>query len=183
MNAQRNVKARRRAVVIVLAILVVVGLIAYLFTAAPGHFARATGTVADGSEPFEVGGGATVTPAEGWTVESKVESLAGPIMSWSVLFGDTGTEVRSPDRALTVDITAVPEADPVETAAGESSSKVITEMLASGAEVRHVQTEAGIVAIVTGVGSEPVLLDARTSGGADLTEYRPAVSQLLESLR
>lgn len=172
-----------KAVVWIIVILAL-ALIAYLCTFAPGHYAQATGTVADGSEEFEVGGGATVTPAAGWSVESKVNYAAGPLTAWAVFFSDDNdTELRSPDRALTVDISSVPEDDPIAVAERRSDAEVITEVLASGAEVRHIQTGARLVAVVEGVGSEPVMLEAHTNGGADITEYRPAVSQLLESLR
>lgn len=181
MNARRTRSGRAGKAVFWVAVVMGIALIGYLLVWGPDHYSQATGSVADGSARFEVGGGATVTPEEGWRVERKVEDFIGPFKSWSVFFEDTGLELVSPDRVLSVEVAAVPGRDPVEVEAIRSNAEVITETLASGAEVRHVDTGTRIVAVVEGVGDGSVQVTARADGG-DMTVYRPAVSSILESL-
>lgn len=181
VNANRTKDAPVRKPVIWGVVIVVVLLLGYLVTWAPTHYARATATVADGSEAFEVGGGATVTPAEGWRVEPVVENLGfAPFKSWSVLFSDTGTEVLSPDRALAVEFFPDPAGE--FDAALLEGDGAISETLASGAQIRHVDTDNRVIAVIEGVGDAPIFMQA-TVRGAELAEYRPAISAIVESVQ
>lgn len=191
MSAER-VEPRRgsaRRTILVVAAIVGVLLIVYAFTLGPAHYASATAKAVSGTDAVEIGGGARITPAEGWTIEPQVENLVAfpsplpSITSWSVLYGGGGSQLRSPDHGLVVEFTAHSGADPAslldEAADLEEASAVRSETLASGLALQHVDGRTEIVAVVGE--TDPVLVRARTNGD-DIDPYRPAISELLESI-
>lgn len=191
MNTERVEPRRgsaRRTILIVAAIIGVL-LIMYGFTLGPAHYANATAKSASGIDAVEIGGGARITPAEGWSIEPQVENLVAfpaplpSITSWSVLFGGGGSQLRSPDHELVVEFTTHSGEDPaslLDEAAGiEEASGVRSETLESGLALQHVDGRTEIVAVVGE--TDPVLVRARTNGD-DIDPYRPAISELLESI-
>ncbi|MFA5607826.1 MAG: hypothetical protein WDA07_11640 [Leucobacter sp.] len=150
MNTERVEPRRgsaRRTILIVAAIIGVL-LIMYGFTLGPAHYANATAKSASGIDAVEIGGGARITPAEGWSIEPQIENLVAfpaplpSITSWSVLFGGGGSQLRSPDHELVVEFTTHSGEDPaslLDEAAGiEEASGVRSETLESGLALQHV---------------------------------------------
>lgn len=197
---------RRTSIVLVLVgvLVCVLAAAAYAVTLAPAHYAQAQAEQADGRAAVEVGGGVQVVPDRGWVVQPRVAHLVElpplpPLRDWTVLTGaETGVELLSPDRGLSIELSAAAESDESDAAwlaeggiaeGGAQRPTVLAETLASGASLSHVDA-AGEIRAIVGAGDAKVRVLARTvpaheegTGATDpISVYRPALSALLESL-
>lgn len=210
---RRAPRSRRwLTVTVVVVLLALVAAAAYAVTFAPDHYAKWQAERLSGDSAVEVGGGVQVVPEEGWVAQPRVTNLVEwpplpPLRDWAVLTGaQTGVEVLSPDRGLSVELSHSTETDrsnsdwlnetPADDSAstgpgadGGSAARVKTETLASGAQISHVDANREIRAIVT-IGETNVRVLARLeagaapgSGAAHFDGYRPALSALLESVK
>ncbi len=173
-------RGRRRVTGSVLGILILGAVVVgYAVTLGPGHYARLHAEVTEQGLPVEVTGDLSVTPGAGWIAEPLVTDLVDwpplpRLQDWSVLFGEeTGVLLRSPDQRLRVELRSDGEDAP--------RGEVLTEILASGLTVRHVDTPSSILAVVD-TASGPLSLRAEVEEGESIDAYRPTVSLLLESI-
>lgn len=207
-NAPHTAPHRRRWVktTVVIALCLLLAAAVYAVTFAPGHFAQSRAERLDGVATADVGSGVQVVPGEGWVVQPRVTNMVEwpplpPLHNVDVMLGaETGIELLSPDRGLSVELFAA--AEPAESdadwlanvAQAESGAKkptVLKETLASGAGLSHADAPGEIRAVVT-LGDERVRVLARTAPAGDagaskgeagpINAYRPALSALLESL-
>lgn len=175
-----------RKTLVAAGVIVALGVGFYGMTWAPVHYSQLRATIADGTESFGLPGGSSITPDEGWRVEPVVETMwVWPFRSWSVLLGDTGTEWVSPDRRLVIDVAADGAGDLGADAAErlEQGEGVMTEELASGVTIRHIDDGGDVVAELKGTGEAPLYLRASTRGDARMGDYRPALSSFVEKIR
>ncbi|MBK0422203.1 hypothetical protein JD292_08960 [Leucobacter sp. CSA2] len=147
-----------------------------IFVAAYFLFFFRPTTIADGVKPATVGSQpfATVVPAKEWSVIGD---------------GSDVVELVSPDRGITVTLT--PErngSQPLDTDGSTGGGKVHTEKLASRLSVSHRDTDDRISATV-GDGRRGVHVETRLDSAQakklqrDLATYRPALTELIESIR
>lgn len=179
-------------------------LVGYVFTAAPLHIAQLRTQVSDGSTSQALSSTAKIDIPKGWTVRPlphETARLPGSIVlrDPTILFGNTrGIELIAPNGEFTIEVSAMHAATrPVFEKEARNllhprpktdDSRLLTESLASGAHLVHIDTPTQIVA---GVGlsddSFSVLINARllSSEGkhSELTAYRPALSSILESIQ
>lgn len=178
-RASTRTRTRTRVIVAIGSAVVAVGLIAAVYFL---FFFRPT-VAADGTHPARLGDPTTATLV--------------PAAGWSVTGDDTDTlELVSPDRVLTVKLTRGADGDPAlavgsATASGsnvETGGKVHTEKLASGLTIAHRDTSAHITAAV-GNDKRCILAEIQLDENAakqakrELSAYRPALSDLFETLR
>ena len=194
----RNFRTFRIVLISVLAVLVVG--IGYAVTLGPVHVAQWRAEVSDGTRALPLGERAQVTPAAGWVAEPLVRDLIvwpplPPLKDWSVVIGrEPGWLVRSPDQVLRVEVSLLESGDSdAFLGAGESGAEPApdgdaaaeparVEVLASGLDVTHVDGATGLTAVVD-TGADAVGIRASVEGGGSLDAYRPALSELLESIR
>ena len=194
----RNFRGLRATILILLAV-VIIG-IGYVVTLGPVHMAHLRAESSDGERALAIGERTQITPPAEWVSGPLVRDLIvwpplPPLKDWSVLVGqEPGLLLNTPDQKLQVEVTLVeknevaaflsdvspdPDAD---AGADEAAVAPLDEVLASGLSVSHVEGPGEILAVVD-TGSGFVGLRATPTGDADLTDYRPAVSQLLEAVR
>ncbi|UOQ59748.1 hypothetical protein MUN76_11915 [Leucobacter rhizosphaerae] len=177
-DAPRNFRRFRIVLFSLLAVVILV--VGYAVTLGPVHIAQLRAEASDGERALPIGADAQITPPPEWVSEPLVRDLIvwpplPPLKDWSVVIGqEPGWLVRSPDRVLQVEVSSVAGSD---VAAGAR-----VETLASGYTVTHVE-EGGILTAVVDTGAGSVGVRATVEGEASLDAYRPAISQLLESIR
>lgn len=178
MSRPRRRKPWYRRAWLVVTVIVLVLLAAAFAVFGPTGLALVQAKPVEGA--VEIGSGVTVDPGEGWVAGPLVAGFPpSPIDDWTRLIEGEGRRLQSPDRLLEVEVEVVSGApDPAELPGGE----VRAETLASGAAVRHASSGNEFVAVVEGVGGEPISMRARTVGDSNLEAYRPVLSTLLESL-
>ena len=194
----RNFRGLRATLLILLAVLIIG--IGYVVTFGPVHMAQLRAESSDGERALAIGEHTQITPPAEWVSEPLVRDLIvwpplPPLKDWSVLVGqEPGLLLHSPDQKLQVEVTLVDEGevatflsnltpDPdAEPGADEAAEPALDEVLASGLTVSHVEGPAEILAVVD-TENGVVGLRASAIGDVDLTEYRPAISQLLEAVR
>lgn len=136
----------------------------------PGLSSARAIEIADGARVFAVPeAGVSVTPREGWAVRPTADGLL----------------LHSPDRVLAVELTTAPEADVeafFEQGAGDSAAvPVMSETLSSGLELRHVATGNGLTGVLDAP-EGPLYIDAEVDASGWFEDYRPALSELVESI-
>lgn len=218
MSVQTSPDTRRPArrgtlVASVIAACALLAAAVYAVSFAPDHYAQWRAEPFDGVATAEVGAGVRVLPGAEWIAQPRVTELVElpllpPLRNPNVILGaETGLELVSPDRKLSVELVvadASARSDAawlVDEAGGDTAASdtgtdsdtaqqrpLRTETLASGAELAHSDTPEEIRAVVT-IGDTRVRVLARTTSGeasgseaAPIAAYRPALSALLESL-
>lgn len=172
----------------------------YAATWGPIQTAQSRAETTDGAQIVEVADGITVTPAQDWLIEPLVRTVVSvPVLpdlrSWAVYFGThTGTLLRSPDRLLTIEIDSrgpgsaqdagslLGDQAAVFADKGAAAPALRTETLASGATLWHLDTASELLAVVDRDGDLVTVVAKRTDGGP-IDPYRPAIGQLLETIR
>lgn len=205
----RQKRSRSWIGALVLVLLLIVMLVgAYAVTLAPEHYAQAQAERVSGSEEIGIGDPAvaTVVPADKWSTRPIVTPLIGELQflkNPAVIFGvSPGVQLGSPDGMLTVSIEPLGDTDAAALLASyeRSDAPIQEEELSTGLSVSHVDTRStadepvdGLIAIIgsasaTGTGapsqSDSVLVRVTLSDDAklELSDYRPALSDLFESL-
>lgn len=177
-DAPRNFRRFRIVLFFLLAVVILV--VGYAVTLGPVHIAQLRAEASDGERALPIGSDAQITPPAEWVSEPLVRDLIvwpplPPLKDWSVVIGqEPGWLVRSPDRVLQVEVSPV--------AGSGVATGAPLETLASGYTVTHVE-EGGILTAVVDTGTGSVGVRATVEGEASLDAYRPAISQLLESIR
>lgn len=160
---------------------VLAALILAVVLVVPAVRSVAASGAADGSRAYGIGSGyempvegafATVRPEAGWVVQPDRDG--------------SGLMVLSPDRVLSVHLGPTPS-DEAEETLESSEGSYLTETLASGLVLRHVSSGRVFVGVLeresTGRHGRVVLVEAEVADGADAERYRPALADLLESMR
>jgi hypothetical protein len=173
---------------LVLASLGAIAVIAFVviatLVAVPASLVNVNSTVSDGAAPEPLvgsGGEAGVVVPDGWIVRRQSEDV--------VL-------VVTPDGGLSARVT-VTTADAATVVGEQADGATRTELLGSGLRVFHADTTAspsdavdleatdageGVVAAVALPDGATVLIAAEVDASATLSEYRPALAQLLEGV-
>ncbi|WP_053387389.1 hypothetical protein [Leucobacter japonicus] len=201
MSEPRRARRWPRALLLS-ALAFVVVLVGYGATLAPAHVAHLQERVADGSESIDLGGDAALIAPEGWVVRPLVRELISwpplpPLLDWSVIFdAQTGVVLTSPDGVLSVEISdssswsrsgAVEEFGVARLKeSGEITDfDMVSERLASDASLLHLDGDRvvfGTLMLNQDSAQGPAVGFLARTNGANIDGYRPALSEMLESV-